>query len=312
MMHVLLSLMLLVVTQGCLMQPSTDELDLARSAAQAFCREFEFPAEKIRDLDSPPISAPVSLDRDGRSITSYRWLGGGRGDYIVQVEIYQDYSQIVVYGGYDDQEFGPWNYDPLSQDRSIVLTPDHEDDKWHTVITGELVQVSVEKRMYTIDNSPYFWIHVRLLNLTDHNIGVDLHNPWTVVYPNQWAVSDHDHRLVIDEMRLIPAELDEELIANLIADFHNTLTTVRPEQVVDYYREFNGSGPAEIEEAFESRPSRYLLIVIDGPLFATDGQAVERLYCSDNADETPCFREMAVLQPVSWAEVPAGGLIIGK
>jgi hypothetical protein len=153
---------------------------------------------------------------------------------------------------------------------------------------------------------------VCLLNLTDHDIGVDLRKPWTVIYPNQWTVSDYDHRLVIDEERLIPDELDEERTANLIADFHSTLTTVNPGQVVDYYREFNGSGPAEIEAAFEAHPSRYLLIVVDGPLFATDGQAVESLYCSDNTDEISCFREMAVLQPVSWAEVPADALILGE
>jgi len=87
-----------------------DEVALARSAAKAFCATFNFPADQISRLDGPPLIEPVSLEREGRPTTAYRWLGGGRGSYYVQVEVYQDDCQVVVYGGYAHQEFGPWNF----------------------------------------------------------------------------------------------------------------------------------------------------------------------------------------------------------
>ena len=86
-------------------------LNLARSAAKAFCSKFNFPAEKKSLLNGPPISESVYLKRNGRDVVSYRWLGGGRGDYIVQPEIFVDNGQVIVYGGYSHKEFGPWVYE---------------------------------------------------------------------------------------------------------------------------------------------------------------------------------------------------------
>jgi hypothetical protein len=88
-----------------------DNVALARSAAKAFCATFSFPPDQISHLDGSPIIEPVSLERDGRPIVAYRWLGGGRGGYYVQVEVYQDNNQVVVYGGYSHQEFGPWDFE---------------------------------------------------------------------------------------------------------------------------------------------------------------------------------------------------------
>lgn len=101
---------------GCVMPPAPDgeidpDLELARAAARAFCTEFQFPAEVIPALNEPPLMELVTLDRDGRDVRVYRWLGGGRGDMIVQVEIDQDSGEILVYGGYAHQEFGPWRFD---------------------------------------------------------------------------------------------------------------------------------------------------------------------------------------------------------
>jgi hypothetical protein len=85
-----------------------EELLLACSAAKAFCDKFNFPAGKRDQLDGPPLFDPMSLERDGRPVVVYRWLGGGRGDCYVQVEVYQDNNQVNVYGGYSHREFGPW------------------------------------------------------------------------------------------------------------------------------------------------------------------------------------------------------------
>jgi len=96
--------------QGAMERTQQDNVALARSAAKAFCKAFNFPADQISELDGPPIIEPVSLEHEGRPTVAYRWLGGGRGTPYVQVEVYQDNNQVVVYGGYSHQEFGPWNF----------------------------------------------------------------------------------------------------------------------------------------------------------------------------------------------------------
>ena len=98
------------VTPPAIERVQQDEVALARSAATAFCTNFGFPADQMGRLDGPPLVGPLSLEREGRHAMAYRWLGGGRGSYYVQVEIYKDTHQVVVYGGYSHQEFGPWDF----------------------------------------------------------------------------------------------------------------------------------------------------------------------------------------------------------
>ena len=98
--------------------PATNasRLELARAAAKAFCEHFDFPSQQLQELDGPTLFDPVPLDRDGRSVTAYRWLGGGRGGPYVQVELPDDGDgDVVVYGGDAHREFGPWRYDAPAQ-----------------------------------------------------------------------------------------------------------------------------------------------------------------------------------------------------
>ena len=76
----------------------------------------------MAEIDGNPISGPVSLERDGEQVTSIRWLGGCRGDYCVQVEVYSTTSRVVVYGGYNHNEFGPWAYKEPSTKRVHART----------------------------------------------------------------------------------------------------------------------------------------------------------------------------------------------
>ena len=64
------------------------ELSRARSAAIAFCRDAGFAPEQLTAIEmEPPLLGPVDFERDGRTYTAYRWLGGGRGGDYVQVEV---------------------------------------------------------------------------------------------------------------------------------------------------------------------------------------------------------------------------------
>ncbi len=97
------------------------QLELARSAAKAFCLKFEFPSEKIKQLNESPFNIS-SVNREEHKVISYRWLGGGRGNYYVQTEINKDNNEIVVYGGYSHKEFGPWIYNERKKRNPELLT----------------------------------------------------------------------------------------------------------------------------------------------------------------------------------------------
>jgi hypothetical protein len=72
---------------------------------------FAFSPDHLQALEGPTIFDPVPLERDGRKVIAYRWLGGGRGGPYVQVEVAEDNEQdVIVYGGEAHREFGPWRY----------------------------------------------------------------------------------------------------------------------------------------------------------------------------------------------------------
>jgi len=84
-------------------------VDRARAAAARFCLEFDFPAEQLRELESaPPVLGPVAIERDGRAVLAYRWLGSGRGSDYVQAELDQETGEVVaVHGARGDTAYGP-------------------------------------------------------------------------------------------------------------------------------------------------------------------------------------------------------------
>lgn len=84
------------------------KLGRAREAAKAFAREHGFPAEKIARLAEPPLMGPITIDREGRDVTAFRWLGHGRGADYVQAEVDDRDGSIVVTGGSAHNEYGPF------------------------------------------------------------------------------------------------------------------------------------------------------------------------------------------------------------
>jgi hypothetical protein len=74
-------------------------------------REKNFPAEKLRSIDEPPLLGPLTIERDGRAATVFRWLGHGRGADYVQAEVDDVDGSIVVHGGFGHAELGPFRPD---------------------------------------------------------------------------------------------------------------------------------------------------------------------------------------------------------
>ena len=88
-------------------------LERARAAAREFCWRFGLPKRYLDQLEAPPIQQPLVIERDGRPVQVFRWLGHGRGAPILQVELGTTTADVTVYGGFNDREFGPWTPDTL-------------------------------------------------------------------------------------------------------------------------------------------------------------------------------------------------------
>lgn len=162
---------------------------------------------------------------------------------------------------------------------------------------GKLAIIIVDKQLYVSDTSDYFYIHVNIKNTSGNALGIDLSNPWHILYPNQWQFSDSAFRMVIDEEQIVPEELNSKKAAEIgkkIKD--NLLTMVLPGQTFDYYTEFNYEKPKETDMV----KNKYLIVSIDGQMFFTDGTNVEQVKCNGDLNVD---RELALKCPFTWQQI---------
>ncbi|QDU95786.1 hypothetical protein [Lignipirellula cremea] len=149
---------------------------------------------------------------------------------------------------------------------------------WRVLRRGRIACVEAETALYEVMSKPHFFIHLRVRNIADRPIAVDLRDYWRVIYPNQWGPLDAGQRKVIDERRVLPTALDRAKRKELIAAFQaGTLTTIPAGQTVDYFREFNASGRADVERQTRGHP--FVFVSLDGEQIVTDGETVEQLAC---------------------------------
>jgi hypothetical protein len=153
-----------------------------------------------------------------------------------------------------------------------------------------------------------FFVHVRVTNLTSRAIGVDLRDYWHVIYPNQWGPVNTDHRQRIDEGRVEYPPLKKAAEDKLLADFRaGALTTIPAGKSVDYYREFNASGRANVEKQVEG--FKYLIISLNGQQLLADGKQVEQVSCDWEQIET-ADTDLVIAAPVPWKKIPDGGRVV--
>ncbi|KPJ73159.1 MAG: hypothetical protein AMS14_06705, partial [Planctomycetes bacterium DG_20] len=174
--------------------------------------------------------------------------------------------------------------------------------EWQVVAKGKLAAVSVERALYEKTGSVHFLVRVRITNLTDRPIGVDLRSRDSVIYPNQWGILPTNVRGEVDERRIRPRVVDGALRWQMLAAFRNKeLTTVAPRGQAEYSREFNASGRKDIEK--QQGSGKYLFVSMDGQLFVTDGQIVENVHCSWG-DGRPEKTDLILPLPITWRKVP--------
>ena len=162
---------------------------------------------------------------------------------------------------------------------------------------GQFAIISIDKQLYVSDTSDYFYIHVSIKNISRNALGIDLSNPWYVLYPNQWQFSDTTFRMDINESQIVPEELTAKKAAEFAGKIRDhKLTMVLPGNTFDYYTEFNAEKPKEEEIA----KYKYLIVAIDGQMFFTDGTNIEHVKCNGDLNVD---RELPLKCPFTWQQI---------
>ena len=173
-------------------------------------------------------------------------------------------------------------------------------DGWRLWKSGQLVEICLEEHLYRASDGSFF-VHIRARNVGESVVGVDLHQPYRLVYPNQWTTGSRPERDLVDERWAPFEQLSEEQELALREAFRaQTLRRLEPQETVDFYARFNGTaGSADVDKAAGS----YLIISMSGGLWATDGQFCEAVG-RRQADLTETDRAWTL--PVDWRGLPAG------
>ena len=176
-----------------------------------------------------------------------------------------------------------------------------QDGDWHSLVKNKFVAVHVERCLYEVKGEKRFLMAVRITNLTDVEIGIDLRGKPQCVYPNQWGVQGTKQRLIIDERRAILTAPDPD---QLRADFKAArLTAIPAGKSTIIYTEFNNSGRADVDRC----KGKYLLVSMDGQVVATDGKTVETASCAWTDGIGAAETDVVLPFPVMWKA--AGGAV---
>lgn len=171
---------------------------------------------------------------------------------------------------------------------------------------GPWLRVSVERGAYRSESSERFFVRVRIDNLTDGELGVDLRDRDRSFYPNQWGGLMQPRRLIIDERRAVPIEMTPELESTLGRDFEaRALTFIEARGRAEYYVDFNASEAAELLAVEEP----YLYVSMAGQLFVSDGSRARSVTLDGLAANTD-REELIFVSPSRFLSIPPGAHVI--
>lgn len=177
----------------------------------------------------------------------------------------------------------------------------------HLFYNGQLVRISVEKKLYEAENPNYFYIKVEVKNLSAKKLGIDLQDHWNVIYPNQWGFYPSPERMIIDETMIKPKLIDKEKKAGLIKAFKdNKLQYIAPNSSFVYYTAFNANGRKEVI----NKDKDFFILSLDGQLILTNGEQVKHIVCDGSL--TGINRELVLPHPIQWEKVRNLNLIIER
>jgi hypothetical protein len=182
-------------------------------------------------------------------------------------------------------------------------------DRWYQVFQGRLTKVEVSRTLYERGKGNDCFIAVRITNVTNRPVGVDLRKFWNVIYPNSWGSSSTPAPELVDEERWIREPISEENEKRLILDYaDHCLTTIKPHRSLTYFRGFTFG--RNIREEIESEANQYLIVGLDGVLEMTDGQTTEEVLFGANDGRAESARWIAIRLPAIWETVPPDSLVV--
>jgi hypothetical protein len=181
--------------------------------------------------------------------------------------------------------------------------------RWHQVFQGRLARLEVDRILYERGKDEDCFIAVRITNVTNHPVGVDLRKFWHVIYPNSWGASSTSEPELVDEERWIREPISEKDKKRLMFDYsEHRLTTIRPRRSFTYFRGFTFG--RNIRKEIDSADNQYLIVGLDGALDMTDGQTTEEIIFPANGRKCESARWLAIRLPPSWKTVPQHSLIV--
>jgi len=172
------------------------------------------------------------------------------------------------------------------------------------IYKGRVVEVWVSKAIFHSPTNNNFFMRFTIQNTSNKTVGIDLSNYWKVIYPNQWGIHKKPYREVVDEGTIVPDTTIDKIA--LLNRFNNkSLTLIKPNERIDYYRDWNGSG----EKIELTNKEDFLIISVDGQILLTDGKEVENITLN-NADER--HRVIVLNYPIIHLTIPENALTINK
>jgi len=190
-----------------------------------------------------------------------------------------------------------------SSSRNISPIQNEITGKHLVFYSGNMIEITVDSVLYETPKSKNFFVKFLIRNKTHKTIGVDLSDYWKLIYPNQWGVYDTDHRMVIDEIQVIPDTLDQKKKDKMEKSFKaNELNNILTGKTITYYREFNAGGKKDIT----IKQGQYLIISLDGVLHITDGEYFESVFCNGKSNVN---RELVIKHPLKWENIPENSLV---
>src|SRR5215467_5622602 len=183
------------------------------------------------------------------------------------------------------------------------------DERWHQVFQGHLAKVEVDRTLYERRKDEDCFIAVRVTNVMNRPIGVDLRKFWNVIYPNSWGHSRTLAPELVDEERWIRQPISEEDKKRLMLDYSDHgLTTITPHKSITYFRGFTFG--RKIRKEMDSATSQYLIVGLDGVLEMTDGRTTEEVIFPMNDAGAERARWVAIGLPAVWKTFPQDSLVV--
>src|SRR5215469_2029097 len=184
-----------------------------------------------------------------------------------------------------------------------------KDDKWPLVFEGRLARVEVERALYERRTDEDCFMAVRVTNVTNRRVGVDLRRFWKVIYPNSQGFSKMPAPELIDEERLIQEPMSATEKKKLMKDYSGKgLAAIGPHGSITYFRGFTFGH--NLRKEIDSASYEYLIIGLDGALQMTDGLTTEEVIFPMNDRGAEGARWVAIPLPAIWQTVPNNSLVV--